>query len=55
LTRAGFIITVKKAQVVCRYGSYDINGGDDNDDSEHVRAILTVHGSFEIDEFGIRL
>jgi hypothetical protein len=49
---AGFMITVKKAQVVCRYGGYDTNGDDDNDDSEHVLAILTVDGSFEIDEFG---
>jgi hypothetical protein len=49
---AGFMIAVKKAQVVCSCGSYDTNGDDDNDDSEHVRAILTVNGSFEIDEFG---
>jgi hypothetical protein len=46
------MIAVKKAQVVCRCCSYDTNGDDDNDDSEHVRAILTVDRSFEMDEFG---
>jgi hypothetical protein len=46
------MIMVEKAQVVCRCGSYDTNIDDDNDYSEHVPAMLTVDGSFEIDESG---
>jgi hypothetical protein len=46
------MITVGKAQAVCRCGSYDTNDDDDNDDSEHVPAILTVDGSCEMNESG---